>query len=756
MKKIIFKAPNYRGFVVLQMMMKNIFLTITIYVAFINSLSGQNISIAAARALPVGSTVTVTGVCLNGAELGSNIRYINDGTGYIAIFGNLVSTSTTGDEITVTGATVQFQNLLEVGTLTNATINSSGNLLPAAALITPFQLDEMHESWLIKMDNISFANAGAVIGGNATYNFSNSNGETGVMYVRGGSPLIGQTLPLGNVNATGICTQYQSSYQFLLRSMADLVPVGSLYFTQTPYPVNITTSGFELDWETNINSSSFIKYGKTPLLELGVIYGNSNTTSHIVTVTGGLPSEVYYAQCFSVAGTDTAFSDSEIYITASGSSGDIKCYFNRSVDHTRANPPTNLAMQLTSAIDDTLKAYMDRAISTIDITIYNLDNNNTSNIIQGINDAYARGVQVRIIADGSNANNGLPFINSNIPVVLSPQLPLFYYSIMHNKFVVIDANHSDVNKAVVWTGSTNWTGNQLNTDANNVIIIQDKSLAKAYTIEFEEMWGSNTAIPNASNSKFGPDKMDNTPHEFNINGKRVECYFSPSDKVNSEIERTILTANTQLQLAAMVITRYDLAYAIAATVGWGVDANAILDDSANGGGTSFLIMEAVMHNKIVMYDHAALPGILHHKYMIIDQDNASNDALVLTGSHNFSSTANSKNDENTLMVHDASIANQYYQEFVSRFNESGGGLGLNDDNTYHGLQIFPNPTRSEFAIISNDRSLVMVTIYNSKGQQLFQTRGQLQDRINVDFLPQGIYHIEVSGTLQAHGRLVKY
>lgn len=736
--------------------MKTLFVTIAIYVALANSLFAQNISIASARALPVGSNVTVTGVCLNGAELGSNIRYIYDGTGYIAVFGSMISASLIGDEISVTGTTVQFQNLLEIGTLTNATINSSGNALPSPVLVTPLQMDESHESWLVKMDNISFANAGAVIGGNATYNFSNSNGETGALYVRGGSPLIGQTLPLGNVNATGICTQYQSSYQFLLRSIADLVPVGTLYFTKKPYPINITTLSFEIDWETNMNSSSYIKYGKTPLLELGVLNGNSNTTSHTVTVTGAAASEVYYAQCFSVAGNDTAFSDPQIYMTASGSSGDMICYFNRSVDHTKANPPTNLATQLLYAMDDTLKAYMDRAVSTLDIAIYNLDNNNTSNIIQAINDAYARGVQVRIIADGSNANNGLPFINANIPVVLSPQIPLFYFTIMHNKFVIIDANHSDVNKAVVWTGSTNWTGDQLNTDANNVLIVQDKSLAKAYTMEFEEMWGSNTAIPNAGNAKFGPDKLDNTPHEFNINGKRVECYFSPSDKVNSEIERTILTANSQLQLAAMVITRFDLANAIAASVGWGVDANAILDDSANGGGTSFLIMEAVLHNKIILYDHGALPGILHHKYIIIDQDNALNDALVLTGSHNFSSTANSKNDENTLVVHDAAIANQYYQEFVARFNESGGGLALSQEKERNSINIFPNPTRNEFAIFSESSSPVTVTIYDNKGQLVLQTQGNMQDRINVDFLPQGMYHIEITGKINSQGRLIKY
>ena len=37
-------------------------------------------------------------------------------------------------------------------------------------------------------------------------------------------------------------------------------------------------------------------------------------------------------------------------------------------------------------------------------------------------------------------------------------------------------------------------------DRNNVIAIQDQTLAQAYKIEFEEMWGSNTLTPNCKSS----------------------------------------------------------------------------------------------------------------------------------------------------------------------------------------------------------------------------------------------------------------
>ncbi len=58
---------------------------------------------------------------------------------------------------------------------------------------------------------------------------------------------------------------------------------------------------------------------------------------------------------------------------------------------------------------------------------------------------------------------------------------------------------------------------------------------------------------------------------------------------------------------------------------------------------------------------------MHHKYLIVDNSDRSSDPLVLTGCHNWSSSAELRNDENTLIVHDATIANIYYQEFSERF-----------------------------------------------------------------------------------------
>jgi phosphatidylserine/phosphatidylglycerophosphate/cardiolipin synthase-like enzyme len=730
--------------------MKKIILILSTFFLFSTNLFAQTISIAAARAQAAGNIVTVSGIATNGAELGT-IRYIQDGTGGIAVYSALLGSVNRGDIITVTATIVDYNNLLELNPVSSFTVNSTGNPMPVPIFLTPNQIGEPDESELVQISNVIFTNGG-VFAGNTTYAFT-ANGENGIVYLNSASLLAGQTIPAVPVTLTAICSQYQSNYQLIPRDANDIVPGANFYIVDQPVQNNISTSGFDVNWATNLAASTYIEYGHTPALELGTLNGAGGSANHTVNISGANASDLFYVKAYSVSGTDTAISGTKIFITASNSTGTIKTYFDRSVNNSVANPPSNLAIQLNNHFADTLAAYMDRSQASIDIAIYNFDSFNTSVISQAINNAYNRGVSIRIIADGNNSNSALALLNAAIPIVYSPTLNS-YWNIMHNKFVVIDADVFDANLPVVWTGSTNWSDEQLNTDANNVIIFQDQSLAKAYTMEFNEMWGSSTNIPDPLNQKFGPDKTDNTPHEFLIGGKRVENYFSPSDNVNNQILGAIQTADNELYFSMFVFTRTDVATAIDDRISnHGVYAAGLVDDTSAGGQSAFSIMQTEMGNRVMEYDHLSLPGILHHKYMIVDQSNLSSDPLVLTGSHNWSSTANLKNDENTVIVHDPLIANQYYQEFYQRFTDNGGGiLGTeNNMNTPLNYSIYPNPCTDGTNIFFDSKKPFTLTI------QLFDLQGKLLiDKIikidsNTSFvsLPlhdfsNGLYFLELS------------
>lgn len=739
--------------------MKNLILFSILCLVIQGSANAQTISIAAARALPVGSVVTVNGTVTSGPEFG-NIRYIQDGTGGIGLFSTSLTSLQRGDNVTVTGTTTQYQNLLEIVTITSWTVNSTGNPLPVPLSVTPAQLGENNESMLVRISGASFLTTGN-FQGNTTYNI-NSNGQTGVMFVRSSNPLVGFPIPTGTIDLIGINSQYGTQYQILARDSNDLIPTNTLYITQQPAPSNITTGGFDVSWETNVSASHSIQYGLTTALELGTISGPSNTNSPVVAFGGATPSQIYYLQTISVSGTDTALSPVRPFITKSLSSGTIKPYFTQPVDTANGAIGNNYAIYLNNLADDTIKAYIDRTTATLDIAIYSFDSPGGNLIAQSINDAHARGVQVRLISDGSNTNNALQLLNPAIPVLQSPITPPFYYGIMHNKFVVMDANHTDPLKPVVLSGSTNWTVGQLEDDRNNLVFIQDQSLAKVYTMEFEEMWGGSGAQPNSTLGKFGPDKSDNTPHVLNIGGKLVESYFSPSDNVNGQILRTIQGADDNMVFATLVLTRTDLAYSIEdRAMNFGVGVFGIMNDSSGGSGTAFQIIQNAIGSNMLLFDFANNPGIMHHKYAIVDHANLNNDPLVLTGSHNWSSAATQRNDENTLIIHDQLIANQYFQEFLHLFNDNGGSLGFSDDAIIGGFNMYPNPTYDYCTIsIESSKDLSVPLVIRDVTGKVLRTQtvplfaGSNELMLDIAGVKAGVYLVQIgSGRAQ---RLMVY
>ncbi len=71
--------------------------------------------------------------------------------------------------------------------------------------------------------------------------------------------------------------------------------------------------------------------------------------------------------------------------------------------------------------------------------------------------------------------------------------------------------------------------------------------------------------------------------------------------------------------------------------------------------------------------------VFHHKYLITDFSEGSETAVLVTGSHNWSASAESVNDENTLIIHDLNLANQFHQEFNRRYDEQLTPVAISDD-----------------------------------------------------------------------------
>ncbi len=703
--------------------------TTTLIFASLLSVVGFAQDIATERAQGIGSTVTVTGIVTNGDELGP-IRYIEDATAGMAIYDpGVMGAVIRGDEVTVTGVLVDYNGLLEMQPVNSLTVNSAGNLI-TPQILTPLQIGEVTEGELVQINNTIFNNGGSIFAGNTTYDFT-SNGEQGKIYLKTGHSLIGTLIPMGPVTLIGISSQHtynfgcspggpghttcnaNDGYQILPRDSADIIQSGNIVFTSAVNQTNITTTSFDLSWNVSSNSTTNCNYGTTTLLG-SLVNNGGNTQNHTISLTGLSPATFYYVECYSVDGTDTAFSSTGIYSTASLSSGIIRPYFNHSVDNSFSNGVN--AQDIGTAFADTISAYIALAQNTLDICVYNAS---STIIANAINAAHNNGVSVRYIADDDVANIMLSSLDPNIPVVFRDPVPA---GIMHNKFIIIDA--SSTNNSWVLGGSTNWTDpTNLINDYNNIIFIQDEAIAKAYTLEFEEMWGG----------VFGSNKLDNTPHKFISDGKLIEVYFSPSDQTTTHIIESIESVDNNLEFGLLAFTRDDIGQAVInKDIQFGVTVRGIIEQE-NISGSEFATLSTA---SVDVRSHTGVSNQFHHKYAIVDANNVAADPLVLTGSHNWSGNAENNSDENTLIIHDATIANIYLQEFEKRWGELGitNALDLLIDVE---TSVFPNPSTGEITIRS-DLEIVKINLYDGSGK-LLSTTHDTSFKINSN----GVFFIQI-------------
>ena len=421
------------------------------------------------------------------------------------------------------------------------------------------------------------------------------------------------------------------------------------------------------------------------------------------------------------------------YATVSESSGDIHVYFNGDVDHSVAT--SELALSLGADLSDTVAAWILSADSTLDVAAYNF---NDATLEAAFNQAAASGVLIRWIYEDGNSNFGLDDLDGSIAT--HPRLNSDG-SGMHNKFIIGDADDAD--NAFVLTGSTNFTSIQLESALNNVIVFEDQSLARAYELEFEEMWGSEGLEPDPMNSKFGPDKTWNTPVDFLIGGSPVELYFSPTDGTTSAIHDEIENVNADLEFALLTFTKDDLADSIInLSQQWWANPRGVIEQ-VNTTGSEF---DNLVSGGVQVYAHE-LSGDCHHKYCIIDHSEPGTDPTVITGSHNWSGSAENDNDENTVIVHDARVANLFHQEFSAIWNAVTGGSVIDDVgvNEKPDWMVMPNPARDQVWVQGLEASDV-VTLLDASGRRVLAPATRQGNAVQLDLgmLSVGMYHVAVT------------
>jgi phosphatidylserine/phosphatidylglycerophosphate/cardiolipin synthase-like enzyme len=282
---------------------------------------------------------------------------------------------------------------------------------------------------------------------------------------------------------------------------------------------------------------------------------------------------------------------------------------------------------LRGGLDSNLAKDIEEARYSVDIAIYRLD---LWSVRDALIRAHRRGVTVRMITESDH------ILEAEIEDLEAAGIPVLgdrREHLMHHKFVVIDG-------LVVWTGSMNFTVSGAYRNHNNLIRIRSNRVAQNYTREFEEMFVED---------RFGALSKPNTPYpKVTVDGVPIEIYFSPDDSVAARLVDFLAYTFTSDIMAEVMIARAQT----------GVVVRGVVERSqASNPGSEYQRLR-----------HAGLdirldsnPANMHHKVIIVDG------VLVITGSYNFSHTAEESNDENVIILYDVDVGTEYLLEFKHVF-----------------------------------------------------------------------------------------
>lgn len=718
----------------------------------------------------LGDLVTLRGIVTVSNQFGSP-SYIQDNSGGISIYGPTFSNAVQpGDEVLVSGTITQFNGLNQLESPTLHSILSSGNEVEPV-LATPSMLSgdgvsgiENYEGRLVRVNGVLVTELNGTTFSNWAYrNYmltGSSASDTVQIRIDNDTQIIGMVAPAGRFDVVGVLSQFKTSlpfiggYQLMPRIPSDVISNGPI-IERYPEEVDLTSNSITLDWSTINPGTSRIRYGFTTNYELGVIEpDNDLRTTHNVTVPGLDVATIYNLQVFSVANSDTSFSSNIISSTTSAfpTTGEINVYFNNSVN---TSVSSGVNANANANFTDLLIQKLNNAKRSIDVALYSLSGTVGANIATALVNAKNRGVKVRVIGEYDNRNTApwTTLSSNGIPVINDAFGNNDGSGLHHNKFFIIDYRGGAADSVWVIMGSWNPTDPGTNDDRQNLVMFQDVALAGAYTVEFQEEWGSSTDTPNSVNSRFGSRKFNNTPHNFVIGGVKVQSYFSPSDGTTSRIAKTLGKAEKSINGCVMTLTRRDLADTIIAVKNRGSKTRLVLSNNTDSG-TQFSYLQS---NGVDIRLKGFTPGLLHHKYAVVDAEPFGYTPYVITGSHNWSSSAENSNDENTVIIQDNQIGNFYLQEFAARYYEAGGTDSINTITSVNQdaeiptqfalLQNYPNPfnptTKIQFEVpMSQKVELIVYDILGRKVKELYNDlapAGVINLEFRADYLASGMY-----------------
>jgi len=155
---------------------------------------------------------------------------------------------------------------------------------------------------------------------------------------------------------------------------------------------------------------------------------------------------------------------------------------------------------------------------------------------------------------------------------------------------------------------------------------------------------------------------------------KVEAYFSPNGGVRDAVIQKLEKARKTVDIAMYMFTDRKLAYELLKLKNRGVKVRIVLDGPASENKFSkSRFFKGRGMNVRCDYSHPSTKygNIMHNKFAIIDN------AILITGSYNWTASAEKLNDENILIVKDApQIILKYEKMFEKLWKRSKRAKGI--------------------------------------------------------------------------------
>ena len=299
------------------------------------------------------------------------------------------------------------------------------------------------------------------------------------------------------------------------------------------------------------------------------------------------------------------------------------------------------------SIEERLIRFIDSAQTSIHIASFEF---NLPRVADALIAARARGLDVRWVTDDENGldidaepNRGqfTRLMAGNVEVKDDAGRS----ALMHNKFWIFD-------RQTTWTGSTNITVNGIYKQNNNVIVIHAPEIAAIYEREWGELWNEQLGrrAPSTMNEQWAI-----------LNGTPIQVIFSPEDNAVNNLIALVNDAQSSIRFLAFSFTDYPLAQAMLARAQAGVDVQGVFETFGSNSPRSEL---KTLWCAGLSVRQDGNGSFLHDKIILID------DSIVVTGSLNFSSSADEDNEENVIIIDNPEIAALYLQEYQKLWDQA--------------------------------------------------------------------------------------